>query len=143
MPSSRKYQRCEFDYIENINSLWKDMDSLGHINHSSYLAYIETVRIKYRKYLGVEENRRDAKVGYILASAKIDYFRQARHPVALEIGERICRVGNSSFDTLTCVFMPDRADPIVQARFTMVSYNYIKEMPVPVPEIIRDACRPL
>lgn len=140
MSNLHVYQRSDFDYFETVDSLWRDMDSLGHINHATYLAYMETVRIKYRKHLGVGDNRLEGEIGYILASVKIDYIRQARHPVTFDIGERICRVGNSSFDTLTGVFMANETSPLVQAQFTLVAYSYIKEMPIPLPDVIRRAC---
>jgi len=141
MSKQHVYQRSDYDYFASIDSLWKDMDALGHINHTVYLTYMETVRMRYRKHLGIDDNRRDAKIGYILASVKIDYIRQARHPATFDIGERICRVGNSSFDTLTAVFIEDEDSPVVQARFTLVAYSYTDEMTVSVPDAVRKACR--
>ncbi|HIF83333.1 MAG TPA: acyl-CoA thioesterase, partial [Candidatus Marinimicrobia bacterium] len=35
-------QRSDFDYWSAINTRWRDMDALGHLNHAIYLEYMET-----------------------------------------------------------------------------------------------------
>ena len=40
-----KLEIKDFDYWLSIDTRWSDMDSLGHINSNSYLAYMETGRI--------------------------------------------------------------------------------------------------
>lgn len=136
------YKKDDFDFFSTVHSLWRDMDSLGHINHTSYLTYMETVRMNYRNHLAIEENRRDSQIGYILASLKIDYISQVRHPAKFEIGERICRVGTSSFDTITAAFCEHGPIPVAQAQFTLVTYSYANGKKLAVPEAIKAACRP-
>jgi len=137
------YRHSDFDYLETVHSLWRDMDSLGHINHGAYLTYMETVRLNHRSHLGMGQSRRESEVAFILASLKVDYLSQARHPSAFEVGLRVSRVGTKSFDTLMAVFKADQDTPLVQGTFTLVAYSYIEEKTLPVPETIIKACRPL
>ncbi len=41
------YQREDFDHFETVQTRWKDMDALRHINHAAYLSFMETARLNY------------------------------------------------------------------------------------------------
>ena len=76
---------------------WKDMDSFGHVNNAVFLTYIEDARIMYFKRWNITEKKRSL----IVASIKIDYLRQIEHPSDLIVGQKISRIGYSSFDTVS------------------------------------------
>ena len=117
---------------------WGDMDGLRHINHASYLSYMETARMEWLNGLGFVKERWDGELGVILAAVHVDYFSQIHHPEELEIGMAVSRVGTKSFDLLTGVFKKGRAELIVQATFVMVAFNYKSNQTIPIPDIIHE-----
>ena len=38
-------RRKDFDFWTKMQTRWRDMDSLGHINHAAYLTYMESSRV--------------------------------------------------------------------------------------------------
>jgi len=70
-------------------------------------------------------------------------LNQATHPSKLEIGHRISRVGNKSFDFISSIFDSQDKRPICAALFKLVAYNYKIDRTIPVPELIRERCRPI
>jgi len=131
------FQRDEFEFWTSMKSRWNDMDGLRHINHATYLSYMETARLEYYEHLGYNVARWEAEVSTILAGMQIDYIQQTSHPTVIEIGQSITRVGTTSFDIKTAIFEKGLATPMVQGIFVMVAFNYETNKPIPVPEIFR------
>ena len=130
-------QKNKYKFLTSISTRWGDMDGLRHINHAAYFSYMETARMEWLNSLGFVNKRWDSEVGVILASAKIDYFTQIHHPERFEIGILVSRLGTKSFDLLTGIFKGDDEEPIAQATFILVSFNYHLNKSIPVPEIIK------
>ena len=71
------------DRIENESSIWAvsteikvnwgDMDALGHVNHSVFAKWMETVRMMYFSEIGMMNLYDDSNIGPILARIEIDY----------------------------------------------------------------------
>jgi len=118
------------------------MDALGHINHTAYLSYMESARVDVYVNLGYSGIRKEMDESTILASMEVHYLDQASHPASLDIAHRICRVGTKSFDFLAAVFKKEEEDPVCSALFKMVAFNYKNNQSIPVPEPIRQHCRP-
>jgi len=137
------FPRENYDYWTSLKTRWGDMDGLRHINHAAYLVYMESSRIEYYYSLGYETARWELEESSILASMKIDYLKQVTHPTVLEIGQRITRIGQKSFDILTAIFKRGENDPVLQGLFTLVAYNYKLKKTISVPGIIRDNSHPL
>ena len=128
----------EFDHWFKLNTRWVDMDSMGHINHASYLNYMETARIDYFSHIGLPDIHLNRKNSVILASVNISYHKQSNHPSRFDIGHRVSRVGLKSFDLLTGIFISDKVDPICIATFKMVSFNYEINQSIEVPKQINN-----
>jgi acyl-CoA thioester hydrolase len=135
-------RRSDFEYFATVEARWRDMDGLRHINHATYLTYFETGRIQYWAYMGWALNEWEAEVGTILASMKIDYIQQSTFPNIYEIGNRIIRLGNKSFDTFSAIFEKGNEIPIVTGNFTIVAFDYKKQKTIVVPEIIKNVYNP-
>ncbi len=136
-------QPPDFDFWTLIDTRWRDMDSLSHINHATYLSYMESARVDVYIELGFSGIRREMDESTILASMEVHYLNQATHPSKLEIGHRISRVGNKSFDFISSIFDSQDKRPICAALFKLVAYNYKTDRTIPVPELIRERCRPI
>ena len=129
--------RDNFDFWTKVSTRWIDMDGLRHLNHAAYLSYMETARLYLYESLGYDMHQWDQNIGTILASMTVEYFSQATHPSRFDIGQRITRVGTKSFDISTAVFKEKDNTPIVQAVFILVTYDYVSNESIPVPEDFR------
>ena len=139
----RNLQRSDFDYWSTINTRWRDMDALGHLNHAIYLGYMETARVDVYIQLGFSGIRKDMDESTILGSMDVHYLSQVKHPASLDVGHRICRVGSKSFDFLAAIFIESEEKPVCSALFKMVAFNYDLNKAIPVPDLIRQKCRPV
>jgi len=139
----KNLQRSDFDYWSVINTRWRDMDALGHLNHAIYLEYMETARVDVYTQLGFSGIRKDMDESTILGSMDVHYLSQVKHPASLDVGHRICRVGSKSFDFLAAIFIENEDKPVCSALFKMVAFNYDLNKAIPVPDLIREKCRPI
>ena len=79
------------------------------------------------------------KKSLIVASVKIDYLKQIKHPSSLILGQRISRLGNKSFDIQSAIFLKDDIEPSCFSTVTSVAYDFQLNKTVKVyPEIIND-----
>ena len=136
-------QRSDFDFWSSMKTRWRDMDALGHLNHAIYLEYMETARVDVYIQLGFSGVRKDMDESTILGSMDIHYLSQVKHPASLDVGHRICRVGSKSFDFLAAIFKKNEEKPVCSSLFKMVAFNYDLNKAIPVPNLIREKCRPI
>ena len=124
-----------FPFLYELNTRWKDMDTFGHVNNAVFLTYIEDARISFFRRWKL--NNREKSI--IMASIKIDYLRQVSHPSNLVVGQRISRLGKTSFDIHSVVFIQDDPQPVAKAVVSAVCFDYEANKSVPVyPEIKAD-----
>ena len=128
--------QTDFIFIKNVDSRWRDMDAIGHINNATYLTYFETARVDFLKQLGFDLLKRDVDNSVILASMKVDYIKQSVHPSTYNIGCRITRLGNKSFDLFSAIYVEQELNPIVFGVFTLVAFNYKTQKTIPLNEDI-------
>lgn len=138
---TRNLQRTDFDFWTIIQTRWRDMDALGHLNHTAYLTYMETARVDLFIQLGYSGIKKEMDESAILAAMDVQYWHQVTHPAQLEIGHRIIRIGSKSYDLLGIAFLGDNV--VCSAIFKMVSFNYKMNKAIPVPNKIRENFRPL
>ena len=124
----------DFLFHHNIQTRWKDMDSFGHINNAVYLTYIEDARTTLFKRWNLNSQNKSV----IVASLKIDYFTQIKHPSKLIIGSKISRIGNSSFDIQSAIFIDGLKKPAALSLVVCVCYDYENGQSVTVYDEIRN-----
>ena len=123
------------DYSQHyeLKTRWKDIDSFGHVNNAVFLTYIEDARIMYFKRWNITEKKRSL----IVASIKIDYLRQIGHPSDLIVGQKISRIGNSSFDIQSAIFLNNDPKPAANSVVSCVCFDYQQSKSVPVYDEIK------
>ena len=104
----------------------------GHINNAMYLTYYESARVDLFKNCNFKE------IPFIVASIKIDFLKQLHHPSKLYIGNKIDRIGKTSFDIKSAIFSNNDNSACSTAIITCVSYDYIKKIPILVPIEIKN-----
>ena len=133
----------DFDFWTHLKTRWCDMDSLGHVNHTAHLSYMETARVDLYKQLGYEGINKALDESTILAGLEVTYLAPLLHPSSLKIGHRIIRVGTKSYDLISGLFFESDDTPLCSAYFKLVSFNYKTNQSILVPKKIRENCRPV
>jgi len=132
MTKLKDIHKTDFKFFIDLDTRWADMDCIGHINNATFLTYIETARVKLIEKLGFFE------LPIIMASIKIDYINQLKYPSIMQIGQKISRLGNSSFDILTGIYNKGSGELITISTTTLVCYDYKTQKSIIIPVEIRD-----
>ena len=123
----------DYPHHYEFKTRWKDIDFFGHVNNAVFLTYIEDARIMYFKRWNITEKKRSL----IVASIKIDYLRQIEHPSNLIVGQKVSRIGNSSFEIQSAIFLNNDPKPAANSVVSCVCFDYEKNKSVPVYDEIK------
>ena len=118
----------DYPHHYELKTRWRDIDSFGHVNNAVYLTYIEDARILFFRRWKITE----LKKSLIVASIKIDYLQQIDHPSDLIVGQKISRIGNSSFDIQSTLFIKGQSKPTARSVVISVCFDYEQKKSVPV-----------
>lgn len=129
----------QFSHRLPLDVRWGDVDMLGHVNNAKYFTYDESSRIAYFEPFGSDDPRMWKDYGLILASIGADFIQQVHYPARLTIGTRITRIGRSSMNTLSGLFVGEQL--MATVRGVLVWFDYVNQQAQPVPEHIRAAIR--
>ena len=125
----------DFKFQHPVNTRWKDLDAFRHINNAVFLSYIEDARIVLLKRWEINY----AEKSLIVASVKIDYLKQVKHPSSMIIGQRVSRIGNKSFDIQSAIFIKETLEPVCVSTITSVAFDFTLNQTIKVfQEIIDD-----
>ena len=118
----------DYPHHYELKTRWRDIDSFGHVNNAVFLTYIEDARILFFRRWKITE----MKKSLIVASIKIDYLQQIDHPSDLIVGQKISRIGNSSFDIQSSLFIKGQPKPAARSVVISVCFDYEQNKSVPV-----------
>ena len=125
----------DFPFHHTIITRWRDLDAFRHVNNATFLSYIEDARILFFKRWGINLKEKSL----IVASVKIDYINQLKHPSNIIIGQKVSRLGTKSYDIQSAVFEKESKLLICCSTITSVCYDFINKKTIPIyKEIIDD-----
>lgn len=116
-----------------------DIDSLGHVNHTKYLTYMEQARVCYVKDVcGWDGNF--LKLGMILARASVDYLLPLQFSEMVYVLTRCSRLGNKSFDLVYLIQREkdSQRETVATGITNMVAYEYASQQTISVPDTWRE-----
>ena len=125
----------DFPFHHKIKTRWRDLDAFQHVNNAEFATYIECARVDLFKRWGILGSNTGKSI--IMASLKIDYLAQLKHPTSMVIGQRISRIGGTSFDIESVIF-DEQSNPICAGLVVAVCYDFDNQSPVPVYESIKN-----
>ena len=130
--------RDDFPFYFEIKTRWRDLDAFGHVNNATFATYVEDARISMFKRWNLSQISGSRSV--IAASLKLDFKQQLSHPSEIIVGQRISRIGTTSFDIQAAIYIKDSPNsPICETLLTCVCFDYTEQKPVNVyPEIVKD-----
>src|SRR6267378_4941606 len=94
---------------------------MGHVNHATYLQYMETARVELARSLGqVTEGFRSS---FILASARCEFKKPITDERRITVSAWVSRIGDRSWDLDYSIRGARRLEYAV-GRTTQVAYDY-------------------
>ena len=122
-----------------LQTRWRDLDAFGHVNNAVFATYIETARGTLFKRWNLPFN--GAGHSLTVAAITINYHQQLKHPTNMIIGQKITRIGNTSFDVKSGLFdKNDQIYPIATSKVIVVCFDFDKQKSVPIfNQIIEDS----
>jgi acyl-CoA thioester hydrolase len=100
---------------------FRDIDVMGHVNHATYLQYMETARVELARKLGLV--RGGFRSSFILASARAEYKNPIRDERRISVSVWVSRIGDRSWD-LDYTIRGPRGVEYAVGRTTQVAYDY-------------------
>ena len=128
-----KVKLSKFKFQYSLKSRWKDLDSFGHVNNSTYLTYFEDARIALFDRWNLQPKGKSLIVAKVVAN----YYKQLLHPSDFVIGQKVSRVGNSSFDIQSTMFN-EKDEAISDAVITCVCFDFDSQTTQPVYDLIKN-----
>ncbi len=100
---------------------FRDIDVMGHVNHATYLQYMETARVELARSLG--QVKKGFRSGFILASARCEFKKPITDERRITVTTWVSRIGDRSWDLDYSIHGPRRVEYAV-GRTTQVAYDY-------------------
>jgi acyl-CoA thioester hydrolase len=121
-------------YSTPIELRFSDLDAYGHVNSAVYFTYLETARVKLFKDFFREVSEQD--IFTIVARAECDF----KLPITLYdnviVTLWVSKTGRASFE-IEYRLHDDREKTYATARTTMVCFDNVKKITVPLPESLK------
>jgi acyl-CoA thioester hydrolase len=127
--------RREWAFRHRLSVRFRDCDAMGHVNHAVYLTYFEQGRLTYwREVTGTPS----PYTRVIIARAECDYRAPAHFGDELEVRVAVGEIGRSSFTLEYEIVRVGDEARIAVGKTVMVSFDYDKGSPVPLPAAARE-----
>ncbi len=98
--------------------MYRDLDTLGHVNNAVYLSYIEHARVlMFNEYF-----RKYRNFHFVIARAEIDYLRPLFLLDEVEVVAWVSSIGRTSF-TIEYEVYNGRGELCARARTVQVAYD--------------------
>ena len=132
------FSREDFRFFSQLPTRWGDCDMMGHINNVILILYLSSGRLDYLKHqLNLDMNA-SSREGVIIAGIEVSFLHQVNHPAQLEVGTRVSRLGNSSLDFDSAIFLPSESEPALTSKATLVWFDYRENTSLRVPQAAHD-----
>jgi len=100
---------------------FRDIDVMGHVNHATYLQYMETARVELARSLG--QVKKGFRSSFILASARCEFKKPITDERRVTVSVWVSWIGDRSWDLDYSIHGPGRVEYAV-GRTTQVAYDY-------------------
>ncbi len=122
-------------FTTDIQMRFRDLDAMGHVNNAVYLSYCELARTQF--YLKHAFKRSLHEIDFILAHADIDFVSAAEWGDQIQVSVWPSQVGTTSFTLKYEVTDKGSGRLIARSSSVLVSYDYEKKQPKPIPPEFR------
>jgi acyl-CoA thioester hydrolase len=141
-PRPEPLPRDHFPRFQLIDTRWMDNDVYGHVNNVVHYSYFDTAVNRYLIEAGALDIHHGAVIGLVVQSA-CHYFDSLAFPQRVHAGLGVTRMGGSSVTYQLGLFGDDAPASAAVGTFVHVYVDRGTRRPVPLPDALRLALRPL
>ncbi|AME22557.1 MULTISPECIES: acyl-CoA thioesterase [Burkholderiaceae] len=135
-------KRADYPHFLSINTRWSDNDMYGHVNNVVYYSYFDTVVNEYLIREGALDLEAGKTIGLVVET-HCSYFASLAFPDRIDAGLRVTRLGSTSVRYEVGIFSAGSEQPAAQGHFVHVYVDRDTRRPVPLPEALVAALKPL
>jgi acyl-CoA thioester hydrolase len=121
-----------FSFVHRETARFRDLDPMGHVNNAVYLTWIENARIEFLRSLAAFDKPDTGGMTMILARVEVDFRAPLAFGDEVEVGVRVSRFGNKSFDLEYELRSAGRV--VAGAKTVLVAYDYARNESRELPE---------
>lgn len=125
----------DFKFRLPIQVRFRDIDGMGHVNNAVYLTYLEEARTQY--FMKIRGVNTLPEVDFIVAKITIEYEAPIHLGDQIEVGIRVNRIGDKSFDFKYELWDRKNNRLVGDAESVQVFYDYKAETTKQVPTDFR------
>lgn len=121
-----------------LDTRWRDLDALNHVNNSNYLTYLEEARLRWLQTLESPWATDDHTP--VLAGVELGFRKPITWPCRIDVMLEVTRVGRTSLTIghrITDV--EDSACLYLDGHCTLVWIDRHTGQPIPLPDELREA----
>lgn len=110
-----------FRFRRRVEVRFHDLDAMGHAHHTLPLVYLEEARAAYWREVAARPALGD--IDYVMAEVNVRYHRRIDWPACLDVGLRVSRLGEKSFD-MEFEIRTEAGDLVSSGRTVQVCFDY-------------------
>ena len=134
--------RSHFTRFQTVTTRWADNDVYGHVNNVVHYSYFDTAVNRFLIEAGVLDIHAGAVIG-VVVNTQCHFFESIAFPQTVHVGLAVAQLGASSVTYELALFADDAPLAAAVGRFVHVYVDRGTRRPVPLPEALRAALRPL
>ena len=135
-------KRADYPHFLSINTRWSDNDIYGHVNNVVYYSYFDTVVNEYLIREGALDLEAGKTIGLVVET-HCSYFASLAFPDRIDAGLRVTQLGTTSVRYEVGIFSAGSERPAAQGHFVHVYVDRDTRRPVPLPDALVAALKPL
>jgi acyl-CoA thioester hydrolase len=128
----------DFRHRTSVQVRFRDTDAFGHVNNAVFFTYIELARIRYLLDV-LRPDRPFDRLPLILARVELDFRAPIFFGDDVTVETRVDRIGRSSIGMSHRITAGEAGRVVADVDTVLVTYDYERAEPMPVPPDWRDA----
>ena len=122
-----------FRFHHPIEVRYGDLDPQRHVNHATYLTYMEIARARYLQHLGIWDGVDFDRLGVIIAAASCSYLRPIHYGMSVQVGVRTTRLGTKSLHMEYSLEDAQDGSELATGTTVLVAYDYLQNRSRDIP----------
>ncbi|HET9643547.1 MAG TPA: thioesterase family protein [Burkholderiaceae bacterium] len=135
-------RRSAYFSFRPITTRWMDNDVYGHVNNVIYYSFFDTAVNGYLIDAGALDIEHSDVIGLVVQT-RCNYFQPLAFPQTIEAGLRVARLGRSSVCYEIGLFAEGALQSAAGGNFVHVYVDRATRRPVPLPDALAAALKPL
>lgn len=131
-----------YSHRMEIQVRFKDVDSMGHVNHADYLSYVELARLRFfDAALGTTDSDWHSQRGLIMARSEVNFRLPLQLDDRVAVYTRCSKLGTRSFElewTIARCAADSGEQTAADGKTVIVCYDYVTRSAVAIPSDRRE-----